>query len=404
MLKEQLLQRLSADDLDDAVRRKQDQYAGLLTEEAALRVLAHENGIPTPRLPVEFSPLATALAGSMVTAQVRVLAVLSPKRFQTGERSGRLCKIRVADSTAAADLVLWNSDVDAASGIQRNDVLCLKDVFCKIQNPLELHSRLSSELWVADAAEAASAISLPLSPVVAKSLTDLREGEEADVFARMLDKQPLKEFRRQDKAGYLSKITLSDGVKSVSAACWDENAHVAQSLEVGDAVKVEGALLRNGEINVSWSGRLLRNPMNHGLAEMASASTKTLAELDATDAPIEIRIDKVVDAQRQHKCKSCGAKSSERKEVCACGSQDFSSLVYVSLEVSDASGPMRVVLFDAAATELLGAKSSTDLNLLSQLKRDYLAGKSVKLMAYAKQSARTGQKEAVGKAVLGWKD
>ncbi len=404
MLKEQLLTRLSADDLDDAVRRKQDQYAGLLTEDAALRVVAHENGIATPRLPVEFSPLVTAQAGSLVSAQVRVLAVLSPKRFQTGERSGRLCKIRVADSTAAADLVLWNSDVDAAAGIQRNDVLCLKDVFCKIQNPLELHSRLSSELWIADATEAASAVSLPLSPVVPKSLADLREGEEADVFARLSDKQPLKEFRRQDKAGYLSKITLSDGVKNVAAACWDENAHVAQGLEIGDAVKVEGAQLRNGEINVSWSGRLLRNPANHGLVELTKVEPKNLAQLDATDAPIEVRIDKVVDAQRQHKCKSCGAKSLERKDVCSCGSQDFSSLVYVSLEVSDASGPMRAVLFDAAATELLGAKTTTDLNLLSQLKRDYLVGKTVKLMAYAKQSVKTGQKEAVGKAVLGWKD
>jgi len=402
MLKEQLLQRLSADDLDDAVRRKQDQYAGLLTEEAALRVLAHENGIQPPRLPVEFSSLSSAQAGSLLSCQVRVLAVLSPKRFQSAERSGRLCKLRIADATGAADLVLWNSDVDAAAGIQRNDVLCLKDVLVKVLNPLELHSRLSSEFWVADAQETPAA--LPLSSVVPKSLADLREGEEADVYARVTEKQPLKEFRRQDKVGYLSKLALSDGSKTVSAACWDENAHVAQGLEIGDAVKIEGALLRNGEISVSWSGRLLRNPANHGLAEMKAATPVLLAQLSATDAPVEVRIDKVVDAQRQYKCKSCGAKSAERKDVCACGSPDFSSLVYVSLEVSDASGPMRAVLFDAAATDLLGAKSSTDLNILSQLKRDYLVGKVVRLTAYAKPSARTGQKELVGKAVLGWKN
>lgn len=167
-------------------------------------------------------------------------------------------------------------------------------------------------------------------------------------------------------------------------------------------MKIEGAVLKNGEINVSWSGRLLPNPANHDLVEMQAAVPKTLAALDASDAPVEVRIDKVLDAQRQHKCRSCGAKSAEKKDVCACGSQDFFSLVYVSLEVSDASGPMRAVLFDAAATELLGAKNTTDLNLLSQLKRDYLVGKTVRLTAYAKESARTGQKELVGKAVLGW--
>lgn len=398
MLKERLLEGISSDDLDDAVRRKQEQFAGLLTEDAALRVLAHERGVAHERPSVEFFPLSSSRVGSLVSAKVRVLNVFSPKRFQTAERSGRLCKIRIADASAVADLVLWNSDVETASRIQRNDVLCLQDVFCKIQEPMELHSRLSSEIWVSDA----TAPALPVSPVVSRRLGELQEGQEADVFARLVEKQPLKEFRRQDKAGYLSKIVLSDGNVRMPAACWDENAHVAQALAVGDAVKVEGAVLKNGEINVSWSGRLLPNPSNHGLAEMRMRPPKALADLDASDATVEVRIDKVLDAQRMHKCRSCGAKSVQKKDLCACGSPDFSSLVYASLDVSDASGAFRAVLFDSAAVDLLGAKSGTDLNLLSQLKRDYLAGKTVTLLAYAKAGFRSGQKEIVGKSVLGW--
>ena len=397
MLKERLLERFSPDALDDAVRQKQDQFAGLLTEEAALRVLAHEAGFIQPPDDVAYAPLQSAQPGQLLSARVRVLAVFAPKRFATAERSGRLCKIRVADSSLSADVVLWNSDVDFASTLCRNDVLLLKDVSVKVLQPLELHCRLSSELRVVSATDADAA--LPTASVPQRRLDELSEGTEADVVARLAEKQPLKEFQRQGKTGYLSKIKLSDGTADLWAACWDENAHAAQKLSVGDAVKLEGAVLKNGELSVSWSGRLCPAPVDHGLGAVAETPCKSLADLDGSDAVVDVRVDKVVDAQRVHKCRSCGSKSPEKKAVCVCGSEDFSSLTYASLELSDASGRFRGVLFDAAAVAFLGAKAGTDLNLLSQLKRDYLAGKNVKLLAYAK-SGRTGQKEIVGKAVL----
>ncbi len=401
MIKERLLERFSPDQLDDAVRFKQDQFAGLLTEEAAMRVLAHEAGFIQPPDDVAYAPLQSAKGGQLLCARVRALAIFAPKRFATAERSGRLCKIRVADSSGAADLVLWNSDVDLASVVSRNDVLLLKDVFVKVQQPLELHSRLSSEVRVAGMATDVDA-ALPLASVPLRRLNELADGVEADVVARLVEKQPLKEFQRQGKIGYLSRIKLSDGSAESWAACWDGNAHVAQRFDVGDAVKIEGAVLKNGELSVSWSGRLLPAPSGHGLGEVAATPHKSLADLDGSDAVVEVRIDKVVDAQRLHKCRSCGAKSPDKTPVCACGSEDFSSLTYASLELSDSSGQFRGVMFDAAAEAFLGAKSGTDLNLLTQLKRDYLAGKNVKLLAYAKKSAVSGQKEIVGKAVLGW--
>ncbi|MBI5226650.1 hypothetical protein HY994_05465 [Candidatus Micrarchaeota archaeon] len=456
MLKTALLQRFSQDELDDAVLRKQDQFAGLLTEEAAIRVVAHENGVLAPADAFVFSPLSSAQMGQMLSAQVRVLHVFSPKRFENAARSGRLCKLRVADASGSADLVLWNSEVDIASKIQRNAVVNLKDVVVKVLHPLELHSRLSSEITVvpeqtasaplklfeansdrttlvdspfpasdgalafssvplaSDAASLTASVAiaalpsepalplppLPLASTPIRTLSELREGEETDVFARVVEKQPLKEFKRMDKTGYLSKIKLADGAASMWAACWDENARLAQELDVGDAVKVEGAVLKNGELSVSWSGRFLKNPENHALAAVEGTPVKSLAALDGAEALVEAKIDKVIDAQRVHKCKSCGTKSAERKAVCTCGSEDFSDLTYASLELSDASGKFRAVLFDSAAEAFLGAKPVTDLSLLASLKRDYLAGKSVTLLAYAKTSSVSGQKEIVGKAVM----
>ena len=70
----------------------------------------------------------------------------------------------------------------------------------------------------------------------------------------------------------------------------------------------------------------------------------------------------------------------------------------------EAINARRIFLEDhgfALAEAFLGANPVTDLSLLASLKRDYLAGKSVKLLAYAKKSTVSGQKEIVGKAVMG---
>ncbi len=394
MLKELLLSRFSAQELSALVQQKQDNFCGLLTEEGAFRIIAHENGVKGEVEPFKFGTLSEAKEGAIVSAKVRVLHVFPPKSFETSERKGRLCKMRVADSSASAELVLWNSDVSFAYKVQRNDVLLVKNVFVKVLQPLELHSRMSSEISVAEDDPSIKRSPTPLCKV--STIT----GNEVDLFAKVVEKQPLKEFDRAGKKGHLTRLVVADDSGKIGVACWDENAKAAQEASVGEAVKIEGAVPRNGELHLPWSGRLLLNPKGHGLAgvEVMPYPHKLLAELGAEDAVVEARVERLVDAQRLQKCLKCGRKRVDGN--CECGSTEARPLVYATIELSDQSGKMRAVLFDDAAEAFMGAKSTTDMATLASLKRDYLAGKTARFVGRAKVNPLSKEKELSAKAFL----
>ncbi|MDP2717868.1 MAG: hypothetical protein Q8P02_03945 [Candidatus Micrarchaeota archaeon] len=391
MLKERLLERLSPEALDAQIRDKQEAFCGLLTEDAAVRVLAHEAGIPdVPRLFVPV-PLSSAAPGVPISVVVRLMHVFAEKRFQTGSRNGRLQKARVADASGEAELVLWNQDADFFSTVRRGDVLALRDVVPKTLSPLELHGRLSSEISKSENGDG-----LPQAATPRVKLNALAAGE-FDCACRIVEKQPLKAFERNGRKGYLCKIAVSDGSAVVPVACWDQNAHAADALAVGAPLLLEGASQKGGEIHAGWSARILVGDEQAGFSAASVYPEKTLADLDGNAAKVAVTVQKVVDAKRSFMCPSCGTKNGSSE--CGCGQTGLPAKTFVTMEVFDASAQMRAVLFDEAALSFLGAKADTDLALLFPLKRDYLAGTSLNLLAYAKNGPG-GEKEVVGKAVL----
>ncbi|MBI4360158.1 hypothetical protein HY572_00095 [Candidatus Micrarchaeota archaeon] len=372
----QLLQRLSEDELSRRVQEKMDAFSGLLTEEGALRILAHECGLKADKPVFHAEPLASAKAGENASVRVRVLQVFAPKAFQTSERSGTLCKARVADASGQGELVLWNQDASFFNHVSRHAVLCVKDAFVKGQDPLELHARLSTEMWVDE-----DGTGLPQA-VTSQACVRDATGSEQDVVARVAEVLPLKEFDRNGKKGFLTKMRVADDSGSAWVACWDGNAHAAQNLSVGDAVMLEGASFRNNELHVNWAGRLLVNPKNHGLPEAPLPyPRKKLAELDGGEAVVEGTVGFVFDAKRVPK-------------------DGQGPLAFASFEFKDDSGSMRAVLFGSPAEAFLGATPDTDLSVLFPLKRDYLAGKPVRVVGYAKYNDFSKEKELVVRRVL----
>lgn len=378
MVRAQLLERLPKTELDRRVKEKMDAYAGLLTEEGALRILAHESGFKPDAPLFHPQPLSSAQRDQRVCVKVRVLHVFPPKTFQTAERKGSLCKARIADASGHAELVLWNQDAAFLNTVQRNSVVCIKDALVKTQNPLELHSRLSTEMWVDD--DDAGLPPASFSRVSVKDAT----GTEQDVFARVLEVQPVKGFERSGKKGFLTKMRVADESGSIGVACWDENAQAAQNLSVGAAVLLEGAAFRGGELHVNWAGRILLNPKNHALPEtVLPYPKKSLSELDGGEALVEGTVVSVFDAKRIEK-----------------NGQD--PLAFAAFGLKDDSASMRAVVFGSAAEAFLGAKPGTDLSMLFSLKRDYLAGKRVKLVAVAKDNEFSKERELVAKQFLGF--
>ncbi|MBI5229564.1 hypothetical protein HY991_05615 [Candidatus Micrarchaeota archaeon] len=319
------------EEIREKIRKKQEQFGGLLTEDGALRIVAREAGFTDEERIEELSikKLKDARAGERVNVLVRVLQVFAPKGFEKNGRRGRVCNVLVRDESGEATLVLWNKDVDVAENgaVERNDVIEVKNAFVKSESPLELHTSLLTQLRVkleGDYADIAREAKPPLK------ISDLIEGMmDVDVYGRVFDIREEKGFVTnkikksalgpEKKEGLVASCTLSDSTSQMRLVLWDKNAEIVRKLKTGDAVKVESGYVKLNpqtnmlELHVGWRGRVFANPRAHGLEEKEKMLAGMYEHLRISElkenenAVIEAVVTDVFGARLLRKCSKCGA-------------------------------------------------------------------------------------------------
>ncbi|HII39527.1 TPA: hypothetical protein HA318_06025, partial [Candidatus Micrarchaeota archaeon] len=100
-LRQQLLSKndWSESQLARQVEEKRERFAGLLSQGAAIELLARENGLEVKKElpPLQFVSLASAESGETVNVRARVLHVFSLKRFEKNGRKGKVRNVSIAD-------------------------------------------------------------------------------------------------------------------------------------------------------------------------------------------------------------------------------------------------------------------------------------------------------------------
>jgi ssDNA-binding replication factor A large subunit len=321
---------VSQTELAARIRKKRDEFAGLLSEESAVKIIARECGveIKDEETPVEFSHLSSLTSvGERANVFVRVKNVFAPKEFEKEKRKGRVCNVSIADETGTATLVLWNQDVDLAEGgkIERNDLLEIAGANVRTAVPLELHSALVTRITPLkegslEGAQIARALRIPRAEVALKKLADVSTGDlEFDAYARVLKIGEEKEFSKQDgKKGKVASCLVSDGSKQLRLVLWDKNADLARRAKVGDAVKIESGYCKAGregdcEIHAGWKGHIVLHPANHNLPEkekiwQETYPRKLLSEIeDGKECIASARLAEIYEGKTILKCKACNA-------------------------------------------------------------------------------------------------
>ncbi len=310
------------------IRKKRDEFAGLLSEESALKIIARECGVDVreEEKPVDFSNLSSlTVVGGRANVFVRVKNIFAPKAFETEKRKGRVCNVSIADETGAATLVLWNQDVDLVENgkIERNDLLEIADANVRTAVPLELHSALVTRITPfkendLQGGQTGLALKIPRAEIAVKRLADVSAQDvEFDAYARVLKIGEEKEFSKQDgKKGKVASFLVSDGSKQLRLVLWDKNADLAHRAKVGDAVKIESGQCKPGrdgevEIQVGWKGHVVLHPANHGLAEkekiwQETYPRKLLSEIeDGKECIASARLAEIYEGKTILKCKNC---------------------------------------------------------------------------------------------------
>ena len=224
-----------------------------------------------------------------------------------------------------------------------------------------------------------------------------------DCFGRVLEKGEVKGFNSKGKPGKLVKAQVADQTGQATFVFWNSNADEFSRFVVGDAMKVEGAFEKDGEIHVGKEGRVLK-PLKHSLEKREELYSKHFPRLAISQAKegeqciITAEITKALSLNAFYKC-SCGKKPF--KKECECG-KTASELLVLNAEVEDSSISTRCSFFNENARQLLGIREglSLDYNTLFSLKREYLKNTTVTMIVQPKYSTFTNKLELNAKHIL----
>ncbi|PIN95803.1 hypothetical protein COX86_03315 [Candidatus Micrarchaeota archaeon CG_4_10_14_0_2_um_filter_60_11] len=361
----------------EAVEAKRAEYAGLLTAEDALKLVAAEHGIEEAKRERDsWAPLAALREGINASIKARVEKVSCPREFEKGGFKGIVVNLTVSQGDGRAALVLWNSDARPAleGKIRRGAKIAVRNAMVKRgQDGLELHSKFLTRVEVEGIDEPA-----------AKKLWELKEGDNDVVASGIIIKAgELREFERNGRKGSVCNLLLGGGNEGAAykLACWDWNATAAARLHAGDRVRVEGGYYRNGELNAGRESIIFKESSEP--ERLPRTSIAKIAE--GAQAVVEAKITALYKAGEYEKAGRRG--------------------VFLSGELEDASGKARFAAFDDAVHEFLGApESSVPFETLLDLKRGYLVGKTAVLVVRGKKNELNGETELVAEHAVLFKD
>lgn len=348
-------------ELNEAVREKKKDYAGLLTRGDALRLLARENGLELPEEKTAAAiDLSNAGEGAGFNARVIVEKAHCPREFESKERKGLVANAEIRQGETRAELVLWNKEAELASKgvVRRGARLLLENVSAKRNNGvLEVHTRYLTSVK-AEGLDAPAPVPLP----------DLH-GEDIVTEGIVTANSGLREFEKNGRKGRVCNLKVADGPAKAALVCWDYNALVASGFKLGDKVRVEGASYRGEELHAGRDAVIFKiSSEPERLEKTPVASVK-----DGESAVVEAKIKSLFEA-----------KETE------------SGKIYLNGELEDSSGFKRFVAFDGKAFDLLGGKpAKVKPGTLLDIKRGYLLEMTAVLGVRGRKNDYNGEVELV---------
>ena len=394
MLKQTLLQQMPEAQLSEEVTLLQKKFHGFLNEEGAIRIIASKHGIQPEKKPFTLKKISQLVPGETASFNCILLNCQSVRVFEKDGRKGFVTNATVADETGEISLVLWGKDAFSLRKFERNSFLLVKNAFVKEK---EAHSKLVTEILQGQENPA-----FPKSLVKSIPLTNANGLLNFDAFGRVLEKSPAKEFNVKGKPGKLVKAQVADDSGQSNVVFWNSNADELARFVVGDAVKLEGAYEKDGEIHLGKDGRVI-SPVKHSLEKREELYAKHFPRLNISQAKegeqciISAEITKALSLNAFYKC-TCGKKPLTKQ--CECGKTANETLV-LNAEIEDASVSTKCAFFNENAMLVLGIKeASIDYNTLFSLKRDYLTHNVVTFIALPKFSSFTKKMELSAKHVL----
>ncbi len=249
-LKEELLKQMDEGKLEELIREKEEKFHGLLTREAALFAISKEMNLQAPQKPIPVSQMGPGIRRATILAKVN--RIFDVKRYEKNGQEGRVCRVFVGDESSERALVLWNDDVDYVERgkIMKGDLIEARGIYMKGD---ELALGYGGSISV-------------LERQPEKKLAGLSEGEAVSITASISEYSGLRRYEREGVTHEMGSCTLEDGTGKIRLVLWEPNERALEGAKLGDSVRIEGARLKNGEIQTSRFSKviLMAKPISPG--------------------------------------------------------------------------------------------------------------------------------------------
>ena len=383
--------------LIEKIRKKQEEFGGLVSMIGAAYIVASELGCD---LLMEESHITKIRdiknAGRRVDVIGRVLKIYEPKEFAREDGTkGKVASIVIADETGTARVVLWDDHVRyVEEGKLVKDLpIKIKNALTKkgINNTVELHLTKRSKI-ITNLEEGKK---IPHVSDLIYKIGELESGMlEVDVIGRVLKIYEPKEFAREDGTkGKVASIVIADETGTARVVLWDDKVNHVKNINVGDAVKISSAYVKEGyfdiELHLSKMGKIKKVEADLPPVEelVLNKNRVAIADLKEGERNKEIRGTIVKLFEREilfSFCPNCGKRIDN---VCStCGKVDPEYLLVINAVIDDGTSNIRAIFFRDAAEKLLGVKASevakyvkegkSSLELLL-LRKDEILGKEI---------------------------
>jgi ssDNA-binding replication factor A large subunit len=366
-------------ELSEKVSKRQEEFNGLISESAALYSIAKELGVEvqSEKGELQFTPVKNLSPGMHdVNLHVRIMKVLSPRKFEKNGKGGKVCNMSIADESGESILVLWNRDVELIEKgvIGKGDTV---DVLgANVKDSGEVHLSMGGEVL-----KVKQRGKLP-EIASARKIWEMEEGiGSVDFVAEVLEVGAVNSFEKNGRKKQVSTLLISDGSDRARLTLWEGNAELAERVKVGDVVKVEDGYVKKGvfgkELHADWRSRVMVNPKNVTMPEIKTEKAARVSISELKDGMLAEVEGSVVKAEVH---------------------SDEEGKLVVDALLSDESSELNCLFLGNSAKDFLGVKTiphDVDAATVLELKRHELVGRKIVVKGNARKNKSTGKMELV---------
>ncbi len=400
---------LHGEEIVEKVKQKQAQFHNLLTDEAALRILARENGVKLEKKEKEINGFDAIVVGQPASGFARIMFIGEPRKFASKNNdNGLVVNVGIAHGGGDATLVLWNRDAREflSTGARKNELILIKDALVKNLNPLELHTTLitriekllnieESQMGQINKIKPALINKMPIAKITAPL-----ETIDLDCFIKKV--APVKTFNTNGKQGKLCRLEISDETGSTNLVCWGEFAEISSKLLPGRRISCDNLCaklnkLTNAiELHTTFQTRIIESKektQEKGEKENGKEKNSNVSNLhDGDTGIVECTVKKLLEVKPIIMCSKCRMSLKAGSGKCQCGGEPEETIVAEAIIIDAAAAgektEMRCSFYDHRALHLLGMKSiAGDIAAtIAKLKGPELEGKNFTLKISVKQN------------------